>query len=232
MKDYFLIATCLVAWVILSTMPFLPAAKITGHHAAVARMKVVGGGPTYLLNENMEGSGTPSGWTDTGSPSWDYTTSPAPLAGSESLRVNSSASTVYTIYDFGADYSSFYLYFIFRIETFDTFNDTICLRNSTGTNLLLLRQMNAAGSWRLTGGSNTTVTLNNSTTYHVWLEFVSATTSDLYLSTSSTKPGTPSYSVAANTGSVRDIVFGIQSSSTSDLFFDNALADNVTIGSQ
>jgi hypothetical protein len=42
----------------------------------------VGAAPTYIVDEDCEGVGTPSNWTDTGSPDWDSTV--VVLEGSES----------------------------------------------------------------------------------------------------------------------------------------------------
>jgi hypothetical protein len=41
----------------------------------------------YSTCEDAEGTGTPTGWTNTGSPDWVYTTSPAPLRGTQSVAL-------------------------------------------------------------------------------------------------------------------------------------------------
>lgn len=46
---------------------------------------------SYLINEDFEGAGTPSGWTTSGTVDFDYATAPAPLAGAQSLRVYGAA---------------------------------------------------------------------------------------------------------------------------------------------
>lgn len=51
--------------------------------------------PSYLLSEKFEGTGTPSGWTPTGT--FDFDNSTNPLAGTQDFRMADASSTVDTV---------------------------------------------------------------------------------------------------------------------------------------
>ena len=73
----------------------------------------ISGGTTYLFDESFEGTGTPTGFTNTivgsGTIDYDYTTDPG--SGSESLEVVTSGGDSFAEVDFGAIYDNFELIF-------------------------------------------------------------------------------------------------------------------------
>jgi hypothetical protein len=71
-------------------------------------------GGTYLVDEDFEGTGAPSGWFGGGSANFD-STSPA-LVGSQSLRVNGATSD-YAVYTLSSDQPELWLKFKYRLES-------------------------------------------------------------------------------------------------------------------
>lgn len=73
--------------ILLLVLPAHSATTVSGRPApggAAAGDECTG----YSTCEDAEGSGTPADWTNTGSPDWDYTTSPAPLRGTQSVALD------------------------------------------------------------------------------------------------------------------------------------------------
>lgn len=77
-------------------------------------------GVTYLVEENCEGTGTPSGWKDAGTVDWDYTTTV--LRGSQSLAINGDYSN--SIVSYSAQ-SQLGIFFRFRCDSLPASNINI-----------------------------------------------------------------------------------------------------------
>jgi hypothetical protein len=201
-----------------------------------------GTAPTYVINEMCDGTGTPAEWTEYtagagGTYNWDYTTSPAPLQGTQSLRTtcNSGGSDWEVWYTSFAEMSNFYMYFMFNVTSkpATTKRDIVHLDNDAMT-------QHAAISWSSTdklelwddarGGTVTTYSLSTNTTYHVWLDRVQNGTMSVYIATSPTKPGSPEWTVNPCTNDGVGIVALITDPSVT-IIIDNIKMDNASIGS-
>lgn len=136
-------------------------------------------GVSYLVEENCDGTGTPSGWTDSGSPNWDYTTSPAPLEGTQSLFVDGTDSVRH---DFTDQDECWAYCMIHNVAV--TVNQGpwgVSLLN-TGTTVARgyilqssMRPSVFAGSASLAGTPGDVAT---GVTYHFWLHFLKGTGAD------------------------------------------------------
>lgn len=154
---------------------------IFGAHASAAAASY------DLVEENCEGTGTPSGWTDSGSPNWDYTTTI--LQGAQSVLCSSGQSS----YDTFATQSTAYGYCLMRIPTsLPASVNTYCgFRASDGSARALVR-VDASGNVTIfANGSDSpacVTTMAANTTYHVWWNFTASGTCSVAFSTDGTKP--------------------------------------------
>lgn len=197
--------------------------------------------PTYIINEGCEGAGTPAGWTEykvgTGSYNWDYATSPAPLAGAQSLRMiaGSAAGDWEVWYYTFTEMTSFHLYFMFNVTT---------KPGSTKIDLMHFdddaSHQFGAISWGVNnflevydediGGSETTYALSTGTTYHIWVDRIANGVMSVYINTSATKPGTPEWTYGSVYNDGVGMIALIADPGVTEIF-DNIKVDNVTIGS-
>lgn len=156
----------------------------------------------YLIQEDCEGTGTPAGWNNLGSPDWDYTVSP--LAGTQSL--NLPALTTGSTNDWGSNQNTIYGYIMARFgATPASTRPIIIIQDSTGATIGAIRQKNTAFI-DITHGANgsSNLGITPGTDYHIWWDYTIGTGTDgvcnLYLSTTSTKPGSPDRTVSNGTG--------------------------------
>lgn len=143
------------------------------------------GGGSYLVEEDCEGTGTPSGWTDTGSPNWDYTTTV--LQGSQSVLFNGTSSYVTF-----TGQTTCYGYFLWRTTSIPGSTNTIGgFRDSSG-NPLALARINSSGNLAMYANSSdssfTTDAVSANTTYHIWYSFTSGGTCTVAFSTDGVRP--------------------------------------------
>jgi len=203
--------------------------NVTQYHSAVARIKA-GGGVSLLLEEDAEGTGTPSGWTNGGTPDWDYTTTV--LAGSESLSTsNGSHSTSNT----SLSESELHGFFLYRTNSIANTPYVVAI-NGTG----IYARLRSAGSWRIYDSSGTLATGGSGaadTTYYIWFRYVAGTGADgifeWYVSTSGTKPGAPTISSSSHnsTANATGVNFDSNAASTISIW-DNIKLDSSAIGDQ
>lgn len=204
-----------------------------------------GGGPTYLVDEGFEGTGYEESWTEAGTtpPDEDYATSPAPLVGSQSLRITSTG-TSNTTRDIGSGFSTMEAYFqINSTALFSAEQTLFCMMDSSNTLVAEVR-MRTTGTLRIRAGSttpqsNTTDAMSTATLYHVWVRYVKGTGADAFasveFSTTGTRSGSGNKFISVNTGpsttDAQKIRFGPTSTVTaSDLVIDRVLVDDATIG--
>lgn len=156
----------------VNAQPFRVGDPTFGHKRAVEE----GGGPTYLVSEDFEGTGYDGGLTDSaGNPDEDYATSPAPLAGGQSIFIDGTAATQTAITaDFG-EQTTLNVYFLMHVTTMPAGTGREILRfllngsQSAASELTI----NSAGQLTITLGTtavSTTTTVSADTTYHVWVE--------------------------------------------------------------
>lgn len=211
-----------------------------------------GAGPSYLINQNFEGTGYDNSetWTETGNPDEDYATAPAPLVGSQSLYIDGSAATKSAISPNFGDQLTFSVFFKLHVVT---------LPGSTGRELIrfLLNGSQSAGSeltvnstgvLTLTVGTttiSTTTTVSAGTTYNVWVDYTAESpdtalngVGQVAFSTGTTKPtsdgGGNGYGRRTNMNgelAVDQLWITAQFSTTGPTWIcDKFLLDDVTIG--
>jgi hypothetical protein len=164
---------------------------------------------SYLLQENCEGTGTPSGWTDSaGSPNWDNTTNV--IAGSQSLALafgDRSDSPTW------ANTSPAYFFFALKLGPVPANNTTIySIRNNPATTNPVQFEYRTTGEIRmLSNDGSQAATLTNvapvATILYVWGDYTKGSGANGvvhgYITTTQTKPPTPQATIS-NSGSTVD----------------------------
>jgi hypothetical protein len=155
---------------------------------------------TYLVEENCEGTGTPSGWTDSGTVNWDYTTTA--LQGTQSRAVPSGGDfSNYTI----ADQSTVEFYCQFQFHVLPNVRGTMAALRTSGDSAVCLFRLGTDGTVSVyADGSDSTATvgaMSVDTKYHVWMRFVSGGTCTIAFSTDGTRP-TSGNNFTSKTGGV------------------------------
>lgn len=204
-------------------------------------LAAVGGKPplVMLIDENCEGTGTPSGWTNsTGSPNWDYST--APLAGSQSLYLSCAAAAHRARVDF-TNQTEIYYYFLLKLTNgvypgselvfavsaangSSTFSPTLTLGTTGRLN------------W---SGANPTGTLTINTMYHVWTHYRQGTGAngvvDVGFSTTGVRPTSGTDYQQSTISNITALAgrLGLGPTVTTlavDLIFDNIKVSTALIG--
>lgn len=203
MKTTFTIISALI-WSLL--LPCLSAPP----HLAVVKRKSSGGAPapTYIIEENCEGAGTPSGWSNTGgTPDWDYTATV--LQGSESLELSTADITEYAI----SDASDLWAYCMFRAPDVTPTSTISIIGIRAGATPVAAARLNTDGTLTVycngADSSKTVTALADNTTYHIWLHMVKSGTCTVAFSTDGTKPtsGNQFQSRTGGTGTITKIDF-------------------------
>jgi hypothetical protein len=153
--------------------------------------------PGYLVNQNFEGTGYDNGetWTTNGQTvDPDYTG--LVLLGSQSLEVSwhlANWSEVHTTY---AGQTDVWAFCMFQVPSGDrpsagVADQSFAISNSSGT-ILAAMTFNNAGTIALNANgadsSASATASNDSTTWRVWLHYVSGGTCELFMSTTTTRP--------------------------------------------
>jgi hypothetical protein len=204
-------------------------------------VKVPSHGYTMLpdpVSENCEGTGTPTGWTNSGAtPNWDYTG--VILEGNQSLFLPATGSVgSSTLVDF-ADQAEVWVYFKLRLTNTSQGTKTIGGLSQNGGTINQLFQVNTAGLKPSFGGAQTTDGFAANTTYDVWLHYRKGTGSngivDIGFSTNGTKPtsGTRFAQSTTYTGvnNAGRLFLGTSAHTNFDVIIDKIRVDNSEIGS-
>lgn len=157
--------------------------------AALMRRAAATAPPAYSIEENCEGTGTPSGWTDADAPDWDYTTTP--LQGSQSLHMTLSDVT----YKDFTGANSLDCYALLRIATMPASTQTVFgTRSSNGaTAICVMRLANDGSVYCYANGAAGTAAvtkMTTGTTYHVWIHWENGGTCSVGFSTDGIRPTT------------------------------------------
>lgn len=222
------------------TATILLATAISCPAPILIRPGTIGGDSgTELVRQSFEGVGYDNGETWT-----TYSSDPDPdstanaLDGSESLYLDGTNDRVIT--SFAAQdevwlYGSFY-----HASGSSSTRDLITLFKD-GTGDIAYAQTTSAGNLEIVCGTvngGTAAALSTSTRYYIWLHYVAGTGSNaqlhVYLSTTTTKPGTPTDSITNGdaTSQVDRLLIGPQSATGgSDNYWDTILVDTAVIGS-
>ena len=201
-----------------------------------------GGAPSFIFDENCEGTGTPSGWTDTGAPDWDSTT--VILAGSESVEMIGAATPPRVHYDFTPAVDTIYVRFRMH-RTAGTGYRVLSLRNQTGDTEPAFVNIAASpsGGFTIQHGTSAATTVNGSsigTDYNIWVRYTKSSGANdgvmtLGFSTTSTEPTSGDDFVSVTTGTQTSQINRVQfrngsSSGSNTIFHDDMTGDDVSIG--
>ncbi len=191
-----------------------------------------GGGTTYLVDQNFEGTGydNSESWTESGSVDEDYTTTV--LRGSNSCYVSGADSSANHII---TDTSEIWLHILVRFTALPTGDPATIIRlkgNEQSTEVARV-YIRTDGTAELKHGSSisygTTVYAIN-TTYHFWLHWKKSTGSDgeaeLYIGTTTTRPTTAECTRTAGTGTYDVDNLALHAYAGMTNIFDQVLVDD------
>jgi hypothetical protein len=161
------------------------------------------GGASYLLEDNLEhvdsAAAATAGWTNTGTPTWGYATSPAPLEGSRSLAIGNNSTTV--VRSFSAT-GEIWAYFIVHITASSGNAGFFRILNSSDETVFRLLRIDTDNQLRIYNGTAAVTAANlmdEAATRHIWIRYVKGTGSngvgEVYVSTTATKPGSPTLTI-------------------------------------
>lgn len=192
-------------------------------------------GPSYLVSEDCEGTGTPSGWTDGGGINWGYTA--APLIGSKSLFIdaqNFGSFANYTEKTFAAQ-DSVYLYCPIRRETTPS-NDGWFILFKSGASIIVQLAITSGDAFKISiNGSGTSLTGTTEflpvTTYHLWVHVPSDDVVGVFLSSTATKPGSPTFVTNFGPGASAIDTINFMANRGSDVIVDKIRVSAIEIGS-
>lgn len=158
----------------------------------------------YLLTEDFEGTGIPSGWTATGTVNW--ADSSAPIAGSKSFSETWGGGL--GLYALGASQTTICSFFAYKPSATGTI---YVFTNNSTTTLRLTHGSDGSGIFQDTEGgfsytSAGTVPLNAVT--YLWFERTASGTCIVYASSTTTKPASPACTIAAGSSPVTHVVIG------------------------
>jgi hypothetical protein len=208
---------------------------VVGQSAAAAADECAG----MLVCQNFEGTGYDHSetWTEagTGTVNEDYTDTI--LRGSQSLYVVRTSSTTTTTTSFTEQST---VHVAFRVRIPDLTDDLTFFRILDSSNNVLVRLVMYATGDRvlISHGTSTNsywYSFSNSTTYYMWITYIAGTgangTTYLYVSTTGTKPETPSDTQTDGTATANAAKIALVSDVASRIaIFDQVLVSSSTIG--
>lgn len=183
-------------------------------------------GSAFYVQQDFEGATTPSGWTPPFDPYYTYATSP--LEGAQSLCVNSVSDYAENILPI--DSATLDVFFEMRINvaSINSWQNVINIVDSSGTALCGGTLQQASTNFYL--GSVTPQTIAYATKYYCWLHLASGVVEG-YISTTSTKPGSPTWTgTPANANPAHAVRF-FGSDPTYNFVIDKVRISSSTIGS-
>ena len=198
-------------------------------------------GASYLLEQDFEDTVT----NFTGEENYDFafTGAGAPLSGTQSMELGRSGSV-----GGGAAVSStftaseLWVYYIFRAQGTAIASDCypVRIQNSSDTNIFRIYYAANRLLYLKFGdvtGLTTGFTFDLNTTYYIWIRFKpgdGTAEADFWVSTTSTKPGSPTSSRTGQTavGTMDHMYFSGYSELNCDFIYDDILIDDENIGSQ
>lgn len=191
-----------------------------------------------ILNLEFEPGETYAGWSTAGStaPITDSTVNV--LRGTRSLRMTDTGTdSLFTSPSF-SDQSTIHAAFMVSATDSNTVSTAAVFRFLNGSTVISsLNILN--GEMKFTHGSQVSpgVAMSNNTTYYVWLDYTAGTGTNgvgtWYVSSTGTKPGSPSHTFANGTGTlpINGISFlGRHSTNPNSYDFDHVLVSSDVIG--
>lgn len=198
-RDMKRITIVLILLSLVSCQECLAGPGYVGQQMSILGMMAAAGGtpaPTYLASESFDPAGYDLSWTETGTPDEDYTTSPAPLEGTQSIYLpGCSAATdqkAYVAFTVTAGQPQEF-YWLINFTALDmTSQKTLAVASTTG-NARATINISSTGQLCATAFGGTTVctvtTMAEATTYHVWGRYLPGTGADAFASTAFSTDG-------------------------------------------
>jgi hypothetical protein len=165
-------------------MPFMITPTAADIKVTVVGGAAAGGSPTYLLSESWDGStacgdGSHSNcdntWGVTDTTDFNYQAGDAPLEGTNSAFMTPATTFGYLDITYTANDEVWY-YLLFNAETWTGGTETTILEHNDGSNSLCTVKKSSSEKFNLYSGGQSdtgTVTLNTTSTYSIWLKYVS-----------------------------------------------------------
>lgn len=151
-------------------------------------------GPTYLVEENFDGTGDPgAAWTEFGTSNWDYTTSPAPLEGTQSASCDGTAAAAYLNWNNGSGVDALEVFFLFHIPSTLEVSETLVYIYDSGATIVGYVLIHVGAVLRIYNGTAfaaTTGTIAADTTYYIWVRWEKGTGADGFASVAFSTDGT------------------------------------------
>ena len=228
-------------FLILSVQMFGQSAYLINRRTA-SRPPPAAGGASYIISENFEGTGIPTGWgTGTGTPDYDYTTSP--MEGAQGLRLDASSADQSSVSPTNTAAAEVWIYYRLRVDVLPASSrEAVRLRNA-GTSIARVF-ITTSGQMQFRHGTvsvSTVGVMAPATDYHCWLHYLAGSgangVADWGFSTDGTEPtsGNNFGSTASGdaTGSIDNFQFFADFASATGPIqvFDKFRYDDADIGS-
>jgi hypothetical protein len=204
-------------------------------------------GPSYLIAQNFEGTGYDNGetWVESGpgTINEDYTTPPAPLVGSHSLRMSAAAQAMRTTGPVFAPQTEVWGYVLLNLDALPSATRDIFNLTDASDSVLVKISITSTGQMNVRTGATSTAsvgTMSAGTTYRIWCRYKAGTGANsegegAFGDTSvTTKPVSGNNRVLVNTGNAtasadRPRVGAASGSVTWAGILDAVYVDNVDI---
>jgi hypothetical protein len=189
-----------------------------------------------LISENCDGSGTPTGWANSGTtPNWDY----AWGTGNQGVYFYGTGSGGSATKVNFANQPEVYIYFKLRLTAASTATKTIGGVAQNAGSVQQTLQINSSNQLSF-GGAQTVTALSTNTTYHVWLHYRQGTPSnsngvvDIGFSTDGIKPTSGNrFAKSITNGGTNDagrLFLGPSTQSSFDMIVDSIRVAYAEIG--
>ena len=199
------------------------------------------GGPSYLFEENFEGTGYENTWTESGTGTKDEDYATGPLEGSQSLRLVFASHNGLTYATLPSSEGTLEWYFMVNFATLPASGKVFARLRDASSNSLLRLEVSTGNILRIRHGTGTVATVDTittGTTYHIWLRYVKGTGSNgqgsVAFSTDGVRPTSGNSYAALTNGSLtadaNQVLFGTENTSAWEGLFDRVIADTGTIG--
>lgn len=156
----------LITFILCLSVTLCFGGPLQNYHTAVAKKRI--SSPTFLINQDFEGAGTPSDWYVSGA-TFDYTA--APLIGAESLRIatnNHYAGILDGAFSSGEIYGKFRI----NVETLPSGSSSQILKVQNGVfSDVISIVVQPSGTLQVTGASATSDTITAGTLYWIYWHY-------------------------------------------------------------
>lgn len=211
-----------------------PASAGLQQQFALLAKKNTSTGPTYLVEEDCEGTGTPAGWTNTGTVNWDDAS--APLEGSQSLSI--SANYSYSTISFATIAGKADSYIVVNVSSLPASSVVLVYLLDGSSNIIGFVRLLSSGAVRIFHGTANVTTasvVSAGVTAYIWYDFTPGTgangVANVYVSANTTKGSADgTVSTGTSTAGVAKMRVGKDDASGFTHTFDHIRLDDETIG--